>query len=288
MTDKKEGPPTWGEDIFTLVTARQLGSQQLVEHAEAQIERRYRLEMREKFQRDPRVRQALIESAECLLSEGTYDSVRGLMVDVLRAGTEEVFDRVLHELLEELDVMHKREPSAYLVSHQDGKVLMPITDKDVYTPPPYVGEDGITRPAKPILHPAISAPLTMLAFEQGRKNEAITRAVAAGASAAVEHLVMGPDAILERARVLLRTQGVTVEPLENGTPATIEVGREHVDDMLQAPNYNFHRSQMYGSLLAKKVLNLLRGQGRCDLKSAILKKGSKEQWYEITLDWAAT
>jgi hypothetical protein len=287
MSDKKESPPSWGEDVFSLVTAKQLGSQELVEAAEQAVERRYRLELRDKFQKDPRVRQALVESAECLLSEGTIESVRGLLKDAIREGTEEIFDRILLELLVELDAMHKREPSAYLVSMRDGKVLMPITAKDIYTPPSYVGEDGITRPAKPILHPAISAPLTMLAYEQGRKSESIEKAIAAGAPAAVEHLVQGPESILERARILLRTQGIQIEPLEGGTPATIEVGREHVDDIHQSPNYGFHRSQMYGSLLAKKVLDLLHGRGKCDLQKATLRKGSKEQWYEVSLEWSA-
>lgn len=274
---------SWGEDIFALVAAQKLGSKELAKSAEQTIERRYRLELREKFQKDEKVRQALVESAECLLTDGTFESIHGLTSDLIRVGTEEIFFRILHELLEELDAMHKREPSAYLIANADGKVLMPISAKDIYTPPPYVGEDGVTRPAKPILHPAISAPLTMLAFEKGRKSEAIERAIEAGSPAAVEHLIQGPESILERARILLQHQGIEVEPIDAGTTQTVEVGRERVDDMLQAPNYGFHRSQMYGSLLAKKVIDLLQGRRKCDLKSATLKKGSKEQWYSVVL-----
>ncbi len=279
-----KSPPStssWGEDVFALLTAQSLGSTELTKSAEQAIETRYRLELRTKFQKDTRVNNALVESKDCLLTEGTYESIRGLVKDVIRQGTEEIFDRILRELLEELDAMHKREPSAYLVNMTDGKVLMPIEAKDVYTPPSYVGEDGITRPAKPILHPAISAPLTMYAQQENLKREAITRATN---PSAVEHLVQGPESIISRARDLLRHQGIEVEPVDNGKTATIEVGRERIDDMLQSPNYGFHRSQMYGSLLAKKVIDLLKGKGQCYLKNAVLRKGSKEQWYEVSLE----
>src|SRR5271157_3635832 len=145
----EKAPPvttSWGEDIFALVAAQKLGSKEIAQSAEQAIERRYRLELREKFQNDEKVRQALVESAECLLTDGTFESVAGLVKDLIRVGTEEIFFKILHELLEELDAMHHREPSAYLIANSDGKVLMPISAKDIYTPPPYVGEDGITRP----------------------------------------------------------------------------------------------------------------------------------------------
>ena len=137
-----KSPPStssWGEDVFALLTAQSLGSTELTKSAEQAIETRYRLELRTKFQKDTRVNNALVESKDCLLTEGTYESIRGLVKDVIRQGTEEIFDRILRELLEELDAMHKREPSAYLVNMTDGKVLMPIEAKDVYTPPSYVG-----------------------------------------------------------------------------------------------------------------------------------------------------
>jgi len=274
---------SWGEDIFALAAARQLGSDRLAKQAEEAVEGRYRLEIRDKFVQEGRIKQALVESAECLLTDGTYDSVRGLLKDMIRAGTEDIFDRVLHELLAELDGMHKAEPQAYLIDRRDGKVIMPITDKEVYTPPDYQDERGITHPSRPMLHPMIAAPLIMSRHESERQNRAIERATDAGQAAAVEHLVQGPSAILERATVLLRTQGIEVERVDAGTTATIEVGRETLDDMLQAPNYNFHRSQMYGSLLAKKVIDLLQGRRKCDLRSATLRRGSKEQWYEVAV-----
>jgi hypothetical protein len=287
------GDTPWGEDVFSLVQHRQ-GAE--LAKAVEDVEKRYRLEVREKFIHDPQVYQALVESKDCLQSEGTFDSVRGLLQAMIRPGTEEIFDRILHELLVELEAMYKAEPTAYLIDRRDGRVLMPITDNEIYTPPDYVDEAGITHQSKPILHPNISAPLTMQRYEKGRLDEAITRASVSGNLAAVEHLIMGPESILERSRVLLRSQGITVEPVAEGMLATIEVGRERVDDMLQAPNYNFHRSQMYGSILTKKILDMLGPYMRpvewgaprkckCDLKSAILKKGPKEQWYEVTLSW---
>lgn len=291
--EKSTNGTSWGEDVFALVSRKQ--GAELAKVTE-DVEKRYRIEIREKFVHDSQISQALIESKDCLQSEGTFDSIRGLLQATIRPGTEEIFDRILHELLVELEAMYKAEPTAYLVDRQDGRVLMPITDNEIYTPPDYTDEAGITHPSKPILHPSISAPIIMRKHEQGRQKEAIERATASGHSAAVEHLVAGPDSILERARVLLRSQGVETEALAEGMLATIEVGRERVDDMLQSPNYNFHRSQMYGSILAKKVLDMLGPylrpvawgtprKGRCDLKSAVLKKGPKEQWYEVTICW---
>jgi hypothetical protein len=292
MTNKLEKTPNlnplWGENTFAIV-AQKTGSRELVEAAEADVEKRYRLELRDKFQNDKPVYDALVESKDSLLSEGTFESIRGLTKIILRAGTEEIFERILRELLEELNEMHKREPSAYLVNRQTGKVLMPMSGKDVYTPPDYVGEDGKLHPAKPILHPAIAAPLMMHVHGENRKLEAIAKAPN---FASVEHLVQGPESILERAKILLRNQGIIVEQLDMGERRTIEVGRETVDDMLQAPNYSFHRSQMYGSLLAKKVLDICREYmtHTCDLQSIRLHKGSKEQFYvtEIVVSFAAT
>ena len=275
---------SWGQDIFALVAAKSLGSDKLALEAEEAVEKRYRIEIRDKFNQDQRVYNALVESKECILTEGTYESISGLLRDMIRPGTEDIFERVLHELLEELDKMYKAEPQAYLIDRHSGKVVMPVTDKEIYTPPPYQDEAGIVHQSRPMLHPLIEAPMIMERHESARKSEAIQRATDAGQEMAVEHLIQGPDAILERARVLLRTQGIEVEPLDAGVPTTIEVGRERVDDMLQAPNYNFHRSQMYGSLLAKKVIDLLQGRRKCDLRSATLRKGSKEQWYEVAVN----
>ncbi len=277
----------WGEDVFSLI--RSQGSSQITKSTIDAVERHYRLELRDKFQNDAKVNAALAESIDCLLSEASFDSIKDLVKDTIRLGTEEIFDQILHELLQELDGMNKAKPTAYLINRQDGKVLMPVSDKEIYTPSPYIGEDGVQRPAKPVLHPSISAQLTMYAYEKGRKNEAIEKAVEAGASIAVEHLVIGPEAILERARVLLRTQGVQVKTeIQGGKTEMIEVGREQVDEIHQSPNYSFHRSYMYGSILAKKVLDLLpkkKEESIVDLKFIELKKGSKEQWYNVTLDW---
>jgi len=271
----------WSQDAFSIVIQK-TGSKEVVQKAEQIIEKHYRLEIRDKFQNDQAVSSALIESKECLLNDGTFESIRGLVKSVLRAGTEEIFDRIIHELLEELNRMHSVCSSAYLVNRQDGKVLMPMSAKDIYTPPDYIGDDGKLHKSRPILHPAISAPLTMYAFEEGRKKEAIERS---SSLAAVEHLIQGPESILERAKMLLAGQGIIVEQLTTGAKRTVEVGRERIDDMLQAPNYSFHRSHMYGSILAKKVLDLLKEylSKTCDLQSIKLVRGSKEQFYCVEL-----
>ena len=268
--------PTWGDDAFAIITQK-IGSQDVIQRAEQTIEKRYRLDLRDQFQNNQAVCNALIESKDCLLNEGTFDSIRGLTKVILRAGTEEIFDRILHELLDELNEMHKKEPTAYLVNHQTGKVMMPMSAKDIYTPPDYADENGILHKSKSILHPAISAPLTMYAYEENRKHIAIARSTSL---AAVEHLVQGPESILQRAKMLIESQGIIVKPTD-GEKKTIEVGRERVDDMLQAPNYSFHRSQMYGSLLAKKILDILKeyNTDTCDILSIRFHKGSKEQVY---------
>jgi hypothetical protein len=278
MDDQTE---KWGDDECAIV--RQPDSALVIEAEEA-AERRYRLEIRDKFIKDNRVNNALVESKDCLLNDATRESVRGLLQDLIRPSTENIFDRVLQELLAELDAMQKMEPTAYLIDRQDGRVLMPVSDNDIYTPPDYTDEAGIIHPSKPILHPAIAAPLLLKKHDDGKQKAAIARAMAAGAPAAVEHIVLGPESILERAKTLLHNQGVRFEPLIDGERVIIEVGRERIDDMLQAPNYRFHRSQMYGSILAKKILDLLAGSRQCDLKSAALKKSSKEQWYEIEME----
>lgn len=256
-------------------------SNELARESEVQIEKRYRLELRKRFQKEEQINKSLAESAQCLTNESTFESIRSLTEDSVKPGTEEIFERVLHELLEELSELHKKSPSMYLVNQQDGKIVLPLGPESIYTPPDYVGEDGKLHQSKPILHPAISVPLTMLRYEQGRKSQAIAKAPN---EASIEHL-RGPEQMIENAKVLLQNQGIEIKSLPDGEKATIEVGRERLDDIMQSPNYSFHRSHMFGSLLAKKILDLTHSKGQVDITGATLRKGTKEQWYEVNLRW---
>ncbi len=271
----------WGEDIFALVASRQ-GSA-LAKDLEEKVEVHYRLELRERFQHDQIVNQALVESKADL--PGAFAYFREMLAGVVRPGTEAIFDSILKELLEELAELHKKEPSRWLVSQTTGKLVMPVTADTVFTPEDYEGEDGLMHKARPILHPKYSVPLTELAYNDGRKEIAIAKSPN---PFAIEHL-KNPDTIVNNAKTILDHHGVQIGPCEHGIGVLIEVGREHLDGIYQSPNYAFHRANAFGSHLAKKVLDLFKKEkivrGRADLSPIELKLGRKERWYEIKVQY---
>ncbi len=272
----------WGENIFALVATRQPNSA-LAKALEEKVEVHYRLELRQRFQHDQMVHDALVESKADL--PGAHAYFREMLASSIRPGTEQIFDTILMELLEELAELHQKEPSKWIVSEATGKLVMPLVADAVFTPEDYEGEDGLMHRARPILHPKYSAPLTELAYNEGRKEIAIAKSPN---PFAIEHL-KNPDTIVNNAKVILDHHGVQIGPCEHGIDVLIEVGREQIDGIYQSPNYAFHRANAFGSHLAKKVLDLLKKEkivrGRADLSPIELKLGRKERWYEVKVQY---
>src|SRR5271157_5027583 len=112
-----------------------INSVDLTKSTEQAIENRYRIELRKRFQKDQKVIDILINNAKYLLTDDTFNAIRDLTKDCIQEETEKIFNIILQELLKELSEMHERKPSVYLVNVNDGKVLIPISAKDIYTPP---------------------------------------------------------------------------------------------------------------------------------------------------------
>lgn len=276
-----ETAPGWGEDIFTLVTARSTGDRTMVLAAEKAVRTRYKLELRPRFETDPNVREYVSGDRQ---SSDRRQRVMDGVKDVCRPGTEEVFEQVVNELLLEIDRFRKMPPSLYLVDGS-GQVVMPMGEAAIYRPPDFVGEDGKVHQARPIVHPGISSGLALRRQDEHRLETAIARAATAGQLGvlALKH-DLDPASMRKTAVGWLEANGVTVGelPPEAGVSVTVEFGREQHDGIFQAPNYAFHRFRMFGELLGRKVLEAMGGSGTCDLGHPVLESNSRQRWYRVS------
>ncbi len=280
----RPGSPGWGEDLFALSTSRSLGDAEAAAEAEESIRSRYRLELRQRFEQDPNVRESLESerpAAEC--REWVLDSVK----DLVRGGTQELFEQVVDELLKELDHFRELPAALYLVDGRTGKALMPMEEGLVHRPPDFVGEDGEVRRAMQIVHPGVSAGLAMKASEDFRTAAAIRRAEKAGGTStmATVHL-RDPGSMVGVATEWLKDRGLNPGRAAEMVEASVEFGRESYDGVLQSPNYAFHRFKMYGELLGRKVLEVVGGPGSCEIDEPVLESNSRQRWYTAKFRYA--
>jgi len=267
--------------VFALAAAKSIGDDRLTAQAEEAVRIRYRLELRRRFEEDPNVRECLSDgrpAAEC--REWVLDALK----DSCREGTEDLFTQVVDELLREIDHFRSMPPAMYLVDERTGQALLPLKEGLIQRPPDFVGDDGIVRRARPIVHPGVSSELAMREQASTRRTAALERAEAAGPTAAlsVAH-ERDPGSITAVAAEFLESAGVTVGPIAGaGDPGEVEFGREFYDGILQSPNYAFHRFRMFGELLARKVLEAMGGPGACELGRPELQNSSKHRWYRVS------
>lgn len=278
--DAAEADTGWGDDIFSLITAKSSGDAAMIRAAEGAIQVRYRKELRPRFETDPNVRESISNdrpAAEC--RQRVLDAVK----DVCRQGTEEIFERVVDELLLEIDQFRKLPASMYLID-ESGQVVMPIGEAAIYKPPDFIGEDGKVRKAKPIVHPGVSSGLAMKRQDEYRFATALAKASATPLGVLALKHDLDPASMRGIAVEWLGANGVVVKelPPEAGSSVTIEFGREQYDGIFQAPNYSFHRFRMFGELLGRKVLEAMGGPGACDLGHPVLESNSKQRWYKVS------
>lgn len=271
----------WGEDIFALATRSE--DPHLAQQAVEAVAVHYRRELRDRFQSDPAVKEAIrpgVPVLECL------DDIHFAVADVCREGTEEIFTKILKELVEELEVLQKSGGELFLVDHSTGKTIMPIQEKHIYQPPDFVDEQGKIRKARPIVHPSISAPL-MLHEHEKAKQAGVLAKITPENHLAFAHLT-DPDYIAKTAVDILKKNGIEIVHLEEGEKATIEIGKEHIQGIEQAPNFKFHRAHLFGSILARRILEVMNRRGKCDEKIKVsMKRNSKFRWYQVDFTYSA-
>jgi len=234
-----------------------------------------RIRVRDLFEIDPNIKKILSDA------ENPSD-VSASILEILKKEklNESVLEEVLGELLGELDQYKNSEPGLYLVDSKTGKSVIKLREGAVYQPPDYIGEDGIKRRAKPILHPGISVPLTMLIHEEGRLSLAKEKP---GSSKALT-AVLDPTSIIREAEFRLQEMGYEIGPVNEGFVEKIEIGREYYDP-LQSKNDQFHRHFAFGAILAKKIMSKMQDFEKCELVSIESMKNSKQRWYEVSVKY---
>jgi hypothetical protein len=186
---------------------------------------------------------------------------------------------VMDELLNELEHQRKMEPGLLLIDEKTGKMVMKLREGAIYQPPDYIGEDGVKRKAKPIVHPGITAPLMMKVHEEGKMVLAANNSSAQSLKA-----ITDPNSIIRQAEEKLREMGWDIGPIENGITEEIEIGREYYDP-LQSKNDKFHRHQMFGDALACKIAARMETK-KCELSSIVSKSSSKQRWYIVSVKFS--
>jgi hypothetical protein len=280
--EKKGRSDLWGEDIFELATTRKNDDASVIESIEEAVINKYRRDLRSHFQNDPNVKESIPldkPASEC--KEHVMDALK----HICRPGTEGLFERVIEELLKEIDEFRLRPSSSYIVDDKTGRVLVPLSDNAVYTPPDFIGEDGLVHKARPIVHPSISSGLAMAEQERHRMKIAISKAKESGPLGilSLEH-EKDPDSIRRVAVEILESKGFRVDsiPRGSGKEIVIEFGREAKDGG-QAPNYSFHRFKMFGTILAKKIADSIEQGSTYDLDRPVLNTTSKQRWYTASV-----
>ena len=269
----------WGEDVFSLVTARALGDEKLARRYESSISTKYKLEIRKNFETNDEIRKLLATTQE---PQEIQAEVAALLSGVAKPGTEEIFDRVLKELLLELRGLMKADPSLYLVDESTGKVIMPIKEGAMYQPPPYVDDNGEVHRSRPLLHPGLAAPLAESNHGRDRMQLALENP-----SHVYDHL-RTPNAITTAAQDKLQQMNVRRLDDADLTSAKQEVlvfGKEYYEGVMQSPNPMFHRVEAFGGALARQVARLLTAKQatRFAFSSVAEKQNSKWRWYEVTV-----
>lgn len=168
------------------------------------------------------------------------------------------------------------DPGTYIVN-DSGQAIVKITPEMIYQPPDQINEDGSIRRLMPSLHPRISSGLA-LASQEAENISKLKKLVPVGMDESIAH-IDDPWRIVYHAKKALEVNGISTDDPSAETEAIVEIGREQTSGLNQAPNFNFHRSVSYGSILAKKILNL--GAKRCLFKSIDKKKNSKQSWIEV-------
>lgn len=225
------------------------------------------------------------ELQEIISSVDNAIDARDEVTSLLRSSLEHDAD-TLHEavgiILKELDELKGRPPSLYLVDEHTGKLLIPINDDAVVQLPDYIGEDGITRQQKPILHPGISSSLAMVAHHREKQNKAIEKSKQNKATEnAYTHLI-NPEKLIDLVKEKILPSIITCDfEDDGGTTEVIEFGREQINGVFQSSNMYFHRVQMFASTLAHKII--ANKPKQCAFGVLENKHDSKQQWYSITV-----
>lgn len=259
----------WGDDPGKAI--EKASGPQLVEIEENVISR-YLLQLRQRLQSDEELSRQVARCDPARTAKGILVASYGPE----KPGTGYLLEKAAEILLDELEDQRSQDPSLYLVSGVTGRAVMPISDKDIYNPPDYVGEDGEVHKARPVLHPAISSSLTLAAHEAAKQSSLVK---SGAGKLAFAHLT-DPDRIVQLTKEKLSGK-VEFEDFDDGPWEEIVFGKENDVDFSQAVNPQFHRVELFSSVLSQKILELCKDGKRCEIGKVSLHSGTRQKWYTV-------
>ena len=267
----------WWEDAHAQLKTARAEDGELAEQLEVRIRAGYLRQVRLQLEVDPALQKA---AAEAEAAAEAKPVVMRALGHLARFGSDDLFEESVDQVLRELEVQRKAEPALYLVNDETGELIMPLTEGDIFVPPDYVDEDGITRPAKPVVHPGISAGLAMRAAEAHRLQKVAGSVRDPVKAKAYEHL-LEPEKIVEMVRKRLEHVGIVIAELAEAEEEDVEFGRESLEGAFQSVNPAFHRSSMFASILAQKILGMCGGKGMVGLGNIRPMNDKKNRWFVI-------
>ena len=234
---------------------------------------RLRIFLRRLFEADLNVREILIGAKP---AKSAKNDLVQLLQDQIKEEDTHLLNELLDELLDELEQQRSSEPSLYLVDTKTGKTLLRLDTEAIYQPPDYIGEDGLKHRAKPILHPGISVPLTLAVHEKAKLQKALAKP---GYQSALQYST-APESIIQNAKSKLEKAGYTVGSVDGNQVETVEIGREYYDP-LQSTGTTFHRHELFGAILAKRIIEKIGTPQLCEILDITAEKNSKQRWYTV-------
>lgn len=266
MSDHK-----WGDDPVAAI--EKAPGSALALQLESEIVAGYLIQLRKMLEEDAAVANMVAECDPAQLAKpGILKAFK-----LVKPGTQHLLEKAADSLLVELDQQRKAAPSLYLVSCKTGQAVMPISAKDVYTPPDFEGLDGKLHKAKPVVHPGIASNLAIASHENAKETSLMALA---GQELAFSHL-SDPEQMVESAKQKL-SGSVDFGPIQ-GPWHEIEFGKENASGMEQAVNLAFHRVELFSSILARRILTLCGRGGRCQIGDIRSLRGAKHQWYVLSV-----
>jgi hypothetical protein len=265
------------QDIFvSLEQARVFGDRRLVLNIEQKITAAILMSIREELRKNPNAGEILNSpEAETLLFDLFKEKV----------GADDFLTPCIKIILQEYEIQ-KNDPGLYIIDNQTGRAIIKSDSSTIFQPQDVVLEDGTIHKPGPIVHPKISSSLGLLKYQKERKENLQFKALdEIKNNPSVRHAydhILNPDIILEKAKFLLEKHGVQFEKLSSDfTEEIIELGKENAESDYQGMNLQFHRANMLGSILAKRILDKYGKSIICNLVEISELSNSKFRWFEV-------
>jgi len=281
---KRDGSLMWGEDPHEILkTALETQDFKLAKVAEEKLVSQYLLSIRTIFSINNEIIN-IIKSKEKALD--SKDQIFDILKNKPEFRSESILYRVIEFLLIELEDLKTKDPSLYIVDAKTGRLTFKADEKSFYQPPDYVGEDGKLHKAQLILHPGLSSSYALNLYDNSRKEEnkiRIIEKVSANPTLAPAYAhILDPDSMSGIATRILEDNGIEIGEVSGScTDIEITFGKESLAGSDQSINPRFHRAEMFGKSLSKKILEAYPNIRICELGSVSTFSDTRNKWYSV-------